>query len=121
MNRALRSAKERTKTLVEFWQAQLGLDWLTFKHNYTTAYDSDDPHTCACTEAYWQYRDVKFTWYLPAIARLDDDELEDVVVHEFVHSMIAPIEQNMDDDDADLCEFAVENVCRAFLHAVRPL
>lgn len=113
---ALRT-KERIVAVVDEWTARLGIEQLGFivNHRFVNDYASDDlgPTTVAETKGDWEYRNFGVVWYLGSAARLDDDGLIGVFVHEICHVLLAPMEQNVPDKYAKLCEFAIESVTRA--------
>lgn len=106
--------KKRIKKLVEKWHDPMGMGWFHIDMNWDRARKDDVPNTAARTVSSWQYRNADITWYLPACADNDDDFMENIVVHEFVHILIAPLA--LVDKETDLPlqhEYATECVARA--------
>lgn len=102
MNKQLEAAQKRVEKITHALEKELGLtDWWEIKHHFVEGHDGDtemEEHskvsvytTCAVTTAQWQYRRAKVTWYLPAVAGIDDDALEDIAVHEYVHVLNSPV------------------------------
>ena len=118
MNHAKKKARKRVQALAAKWHFLLGFDKMgyTIEHRYIDGLRSDDEATViADTECQWEYRQACIRWFLPAVARLDDWEIESTVVHEFVHVLNNSAESNPDEDEK-LKEFACESLALAFLH-----
>jgi hypothetical protein len=100
--------------LAEKWQTTLGLGWLSINHRFSESFN-DEPMIVAETEADWEYRQAKITWFLPRVAGITREGLEEVMVHELVHCLTAPIESELRPRHAKQGEFAVESIARAIL------
>lgn len=96
------------------WEPLLDLPGVTVQHVYLETY-SDEHTVCADTQPLWQYRTAKIRWYMPAIARLTDAELEVTVVHEYVHILLGPVQEHLLAKHGDLLEMVTENVARALI------
>lgn len=114
-------AKARVVAAVDNVEEVLGIGelGLTVHHSFNESPLSgdDEARTVAETKADWQYRQVKFRWYLPAIVALTDEQLIEDVVHEYVHAVLDPMESEVPEKFAKQCEFAVESMARVVLHA----
>lgn len=111
-------AKERILATADIWHRRLGIDSLGIKvtHKFIPSYDDDDHEIVARTQAVWQYRHAVVEWKLPAVTRLSDQALVEVVIHEYVHVIIAPMESKLDSEHEELCEFAIETMTRAIMN-----
>lgn len=84
--------RERIRKLYEHWSVPCGLTWWKdMQLEYVNAPNADDIRTTASATSSWEYRFATLTFYMPKIAELDDEELEDVLVHEIAHLLVAPI------------------------------
>lgn len=111
--------KKRVLHYLNKWKLTLGLGAhklnLEWDRGLRTGEDQEDV-AIHCTNS-WQYRLVTLYIYLPVIKRQTDEELEHIIVHEFAHSLIAPLAQRAPEDIGDLHEFATECVAQAILWA----
>ena len=108
------SDQTKIETLTRHWQRLADLGWLTIKNVFSED-PSPDPQDIAWTTTDWEYRRTEITWYLPRVAELELQELEETVVHELAHALVAPMEENLTEKHRKVCEFAVESVARALL------
>jgi hypothetical protein len=76
---------------------------------------ADDEKCCADTDAMWQYRSAKVTFYLRPLATMTLQDIDSVIVHELVHVLLSSMESAVAGKHTDQCELAVENVARAIL------
>lgn len=106
--------KERIERLTTDWQSAMDLGWLSIKHLYSENFN-EEHLVVAETEADWEYRQAKITWFLPRVAGIDDHALEEVVVHELCHVLTAPIESELSNNKSKQGEYAVECLSRAIL------
>lgn len=97
------------------WQTVMNLGWLSITHAFLPSFKDDSAETIGDTEAYWQYRQAKITWYLASASRLTPELLESTVVHELVHCLTAPMESHVKAGHDEHTEFAVESLARAFI------
>lgn len=109
-----REQKKRLKKLIDKWHKTLGMGWFHIDMIYDRARNDSNPETTAITSTSWQYRKATITWYMPSVADNDDDFLEGIVVHEFVHVLVAPMMLVDKQEDLPLQhEYATESVARA--------
>jgi len=108
-------AQHRIETLTKKWHKLMDMSWLSIKHTYNPNIDDDEPFTVATTQADWEYRAAVIDWHLPRVCAIEDETLESVVVHEFVHVLVAAMEVNLKPNHDSHAEFAVESVARAIL------
>lgn len=112
-NPELNLLRARVSALFEMWMERLHLDWMYVGLFFSDNVRSDDENCAMDTDTKWQYRSAKINVYLPAIAHNDDDDIELLLLHEFVHVMVNPMESLIKERDTDRSELAVENVARA--------
>lgn len=105
---------------VSKWEPMLDLPGITVEHRFVEVNHDDDASTIADTEGYWHYRQFRVCWYLPRCTSLDDDELEEAVVHEYVHVMDNSLESMMPENaDAERMEYATQNIAHALVKVHR--
>ncbi len=105
------------------WQERLQLTDFEIEHVFLDTYFGDDGEEdfkiSAVTESRPQYMEAKIKWFLPSCVRHADDHLEQTLVHELFHVVLAP-EQGIlgeirsselpaGDKIADLYSYQVEN------------
>lgn len=83
--------KKRIEKLVKKWRGLLWLNNYRIHNIWARVPKGDNPNCAATTEMRWEYLEADFTWYMPNLLELSDDELEDCVIHEFCHILIAPL------------------------------
>jgi hypothetical protein len=100
------------------WETRLGLSHLTIEHRFLEAFKSDDDtETQADTQFNWEYRHGVMRWFLPAVIRQTPEDLRADVCHEYVHTLTASMEVEMPDRHTKVCEYAVQSLTLAILHA----
>ena len=120
MNKQIREALvKRVEKVTHKLEKELRLDsWWDIRHSFSDLPDGAQAmapdglmptaaRTTACTMTQWQYRTAEITWYLPSVAVIDDERLEWVASHEYVHMLIAPMSTFLFDylkDDETLVE-----------------
>lgn len=108
--------RKRLKKYIDKWQTPCGFDWWGITHAFTRERDEQYRDAAATTTTQWQYRNAYITWVMPEVADLTDDELDECVLHELCHILVAPLE-NYDPAMSDKTEFAVTNTQRAIKYA----
>lgn len=108
----VKKIKERTA----YWERLLNPRWIRVSHSFIESLHDEDNHTIADTEAYWQYRHARIRWFLPAVIRLDDADLDECIVHEYVHVLLSPVEGRIPAKYGEQSEFAVESLAQAIIH-----
>jgi hypothetical protein len=109
--------KGAVEGLKDEWQTRMDLGHVAITHTYLPTFNEDDHLTVAQTEAMWEYRSATVKWWLPSAARLDRREIEDTLVHEYTHILLAPIELKIPDKHLELKEFTVESIARALIRS----
>lgn len=76
------------------WQHRMMLNHFEIEHVFLDSYFGDDGEEdfkiTAVTEARPQYMQAKIKWYLPSAVRHTPRQLEDTLVHEMAHVLLAP-------------------------------
>lgn len=101
--------KERLEKMLSKWHPLLQMGWHTLKYKYVRGYDEDDS-VCAVTKASWTYRRGYITWYMQKLYELNEDELENIVVHEFCHILLAPVTQDQPENWREQIELTTETM-----------
>lgn len=73
------------------WRDKLGLSSYRLHHTWNRETKDKVDNCGAEVSMRWEYLEADFTWYMPALQELNDDELEETVIHEFCHILIAPL------------------------------
>lgn len=81
------------------WQKRMGLAHVEIENVFLDSFFGDDGEedfkVTAVTEVRWQYDEAKIKWFLPSAIRKDEEQIEETLVHELCHVLLAP-EQNLD-------------------------
>jgi predicted aminopeptidase len=100
---------KRMRDLVAKWAEPMGLLWWKIDVVYYGGYDEckqlfSDPksanrETVAITDASWKYLEATIEVNLQRVARMDDDKLEEVVVHELAHVLVNEMREEGDEHE----------------------
>lgn len=112
-----REQKRRVKRYIDKWLKPLGMGWHRIDLEWDRERNNDLPDEAAVTSWMWQYRTANITFRLPVIKELNEEKLENVVVHEFSHILTGAMVQNQPEDNKQLMEYSTENVARALIWA----
>ncbi len=111
-----RSQKKRVEKFADKWFRTMGLGWFKVDFEWSRL---ENGEVAANTLSSWQYKAATITWYLPHIAKYDDDTIERCVVHEFAHVLLSGLAQNMIHDDETMAnqinEYTTEVVTSAIM------
>lgn len=109
--------KKRTRVLFYKWLEILGLRKDRVRFHWHREIDEESPRCVASVNALWQYRNHIVNVYLPEVLKIEDeDELEDIVIHELTHILLHPITgdvQGKSDHEIEKMEFATTSVAYA--------
>lgn len=111
--------RTRVRKLIKKWHQTLGLNWWRLKYEFKrekSEKDSDDDKDWATTArciASPNYLDATIIFYLPEIATMDDNELEETVLHEMMHVFLSPMSTKEKDDEE---ERVATTLARAFIY-----
>lgn len=109
-------AWKRIETMTAKWQDYLDMGLRITHRRLDTVADEPMQGMVAETKVCWEYRQASILWYVPNVCTIEDDELERIVIHEFLHALLAPIEVRVPDKFLKEREFAVQSVTDAILH-----
>lgn len=112
-----RDQKARVKRFWDKWFTTLGLGWWVVDLYWERSRDEEHPSQLGETSSKWQYRSAAVTFNLPEIATVDDDRLEECVVHEMVHILVNGIQDIRYDQSTEITEYTVTTVARAIIWA----
>lgn len=111
-------AYNRVLFVTSLWDKTLGVSRVAQVTHRRADILPDEPNQgiVAETKVSWEYRQASIIWYVPNVCTIDDAELERIVVHEFVHVLIAPMEARVPDKFVKEREFAVQCLTDAILN-----
>lgn len=109
-----RDLKKRIRKHFKWWSYTMGLQFCKLTNYYEREVDKDHPTWGAKTTMWWEYREYDFYWFMPNLLRLDEEDLEDVVIHELCHALASPSMINDNDESTMLMEHTVSGLQKAF-------
>jgi hypothetical protein len=74
------------------WMKRLRLDYWYFTHVFTTQRDRRFPSAKAYIQFQDEYESGQATWILPELCGMSERDVEETVVHELCHCVIAPLQ-----------------------------
>jgi hypothetical protein len=77
--------------LIDYWKGKLGIGTWTLYISYVPHYCSTSKDINANIGCQWEYRNAHINFFLPALLKLDSDDLEQTVVHELCHCVVDPL------------------------------
>lgn len=110
------------KRVMKFWDKyfdSIGMGWWAVEVNWSREREENSPDTVGLTTASWEYRTGNVTFFLPKCAEINDDQLEEAVVHEMVHIIAEGIHDLRDDQAREITEYSVTSLARAIVWAWR--
>lgn len=112
--------RKKCKNIFDKWQDILGLQGHRFKVKYLREYHQER-FTVATCRPLWQYKTHAIDFYLPSVNELeDDDELEEDILHELVHVLLAPSTGNdpaKDEAQLEQNEFTTQSITYGLIWA----
>lgn len=114
--------KARVKALIDKWPEHLGLGWWKLTYVYERELDGETERdnkvanwvtTFRC-RAQWQYSNALITAFLPTIASLSDEDLEQAFVHELCHVLVSEMREPKK-DHYDHEERVATTLAKAFI------
>ena len=109
--------EDRVTALITRLSADFDLGWVTIHNRFDPK--TDDRVICA-TLCDWEYRQASFTWSLPQLAIISDEDLELCAIHEIVHVLNASVWESLTPKEQDrlgkLNEYSTENISRVIAH-----
>lgn len=103
--------KDTVGRLGPLWQDRMGLGHFTITHTFLELGGED----IAVTDARWNYLEARINWYLHIAARFTDEDIEEALVHEYVHILLCPEQSVVPAKHTDQMELATEMAARAVL------
>lgn len=107
--------KRRVKRAFRRLKPQLWAGWWCWHLLYDR--HPDDHHVgtggdiSASITADWRYREATITFYMPAVAELDDETLDELIIHEVLHAWVNPMRPRAPKaHEVDLEESVVTNL-----------
>lgn len=107
--------RRRVRKLWDKWFRPIGMGWWQVDLSWARERDEDEPATAGLTTTNWQYRTAHVTFFLPSTAELNDEKLEEVVVHELVHILCGPIQDMSTDERREITEHTVTTIARSLI------
>ena len=111
----LRAQQDRVHPLFDSWSERLRLSQWNIHLNWTRTDGPENYHGGVCLMEVvcdWRYEDAHITIYAASLENLSDDELEETVIHELTHILVA--EMGAENNDHDREEHVVTRISRAF-------
>lgn len=105
----------KIKNYIQRWAGPAGFGWWSIEVGFDPNTNQEDPQIIASTETLWEYRDAKIVFHLPICSTLTEKELEEAVVHEFCHILVASVQTTETEDARARTELAVTNVSKAMV------
>jgi len=65
----------------------------------------------------WEYREAGIVWYNQHIRKISQEHLDETVVHELGHIIVAPMSDHLPNKHHKLEEFVVESITKAIIGA----
>lgn len=101
------------------WEPLLDLPGVAVQHKFIPTPRDDDNECAADTSAKWHYRIATIRWFLPTCLTMSDRGLEEVLVHEYAHVLMAALDDRIKPGSDEHVEHATESVARALLCTFR--
>lgn len=111
---------KKVRSVADRWRSILGLDSHRLRYKYVREYHASR-YTVAVCNPLWQYKHHTVTFYMPTVAECETDgELEEDILHELVHILIAPAAGNDAPENEHLrekVEYATQSITYALIWA----
>ena len=111
--------KDRLEKVLTKWHPLLQMGWYTLNYEYRRNPHEEDPEIAAVTNTAWTYRRARITWYMPTLHGLTHDELENIVLHEFCHVILAPVTQDQPPEWKEQIEYTTETMAVILMNVHR--
>jgi hypothetical protein len=112
----------RIQALRDKWVEPLGLgNWRITLHCYRDSGEYQEvlaasgPYVGGTCEAQWQYQRAEIHFNLFRLAPLSEREMEECVVHELCHLLLAEVQMCMDEEHDHHVEHATTALAQAFI------
>ena len=117
----LKAQQDRVHPLFDAWSEHLRLSQWNIHLNWKRTGGAENHHGGVClmeVTCDWRYEDAQITIYATSLEGLDDDELEETVIHELTHILVAEMTGGQEDAH-DHEEHVVTRIARAFFYGSR--
>ena len=121
--RTIQGQKKLEQKVVRF--SQEIADWLNLENwDVRIAFNRDNndvdfPDTACETVAKWEYSGATMTWNIDNIVGTKRHQLEELIIHEYVHILLSPIDNFVPRKHTALTEFTTENLARLLVRQWR--
>lgn len=85
--------KKKINLILSKWVRPMGIGW--YSVSYIWARDKDGDTAARVDYSLWMYKKFSITFFMHTLNDLDDKTLEDSIVHELCHILLAPLANNM--------------------------
>lgn len=103
----------RVERTVAKWQTIMDLGYMTIA-NY---FSDEEAEQSAEIVTSWEYRQAAIIWYSENIRGIEQDELDQIAIHELGHIVVAPMSDYLPEEHRKLEEFVVEGIAKAILNS----
>lgn len=103
--------QSRVERTVKRWQTVMDLGFVSI-YNY---FSDEESKNIAEVMTNWEYREAGIVWYNQHIRKLAQEQLDEVVVHELGHIIVAPMSDHLPNKHHKLEEFVVESITKAII------
>lgn len=83
-----REQKKRVAALIDKWAKPLELDRWTITYHWFREPFSDRPGVAMRVETQWEYRRADIEISVPLLSEMDDNHLENYLLHEYSHILL---------------------------------
>lgn len=115
IDKEYRIQKKRIIKIWDKWYKTLGMHWWRVDRYWERDYCEDSSSTLMITNSNWEYRTGSIRIYVPSCAEITDEHLEESMVHEFVHILMAPLQDLRDDQARQITEHTVVTLARSII------
>ena len=123
-DRKFNELKKKVENIVDSWLGILGLTDHRISYKFLREYHQDK-YTVAQVFPLWQYKHHTIEFFMPSIEsslteHKSDWDVQEDILHELVHILIAPAAGNETSDNAaknEMAEYATQSVTHALLRA----
>lgn len=117
--RKFQETRRKIRKLLDKWRPRMSLHGWSIDNGY-----HDDPieesssagyEMAAKTSCQWQYKTATIRWYVPGLAKMSPERLEETVVHELCHVVTDEMQEPGHATYAKHAERVVTDLARGFL------
>ena len=111
--------RDRIRQVFRSLRDALNLDQVNWDEDYVRERDAcHDDGTATLAEIFpnWQYGTATIRFFVPMFVDKDDDEIADIILHEFGHFWLNPVSRYGSSKEYDLLE---ERVCTEIARAIK--